>query len=78
MTELKICVGSCCFSQGAGQMIEYFKTQKNCTTAEIELCGSFCLNKCDQGVTIVINDEIYKVKSIDEILMLVEKLRGSE
>ena len=61
--KLTVCIGSSCHVKGSHQVVEQFKTliaDKNLGD-KIELCGTFCLGKCQQGVCVTVNEEFFSV-----------------
>lgn len=62
MKVIEICVGSSCFLRGAGGVIKAFNEliEHSGLEAVIELKGRFCLEHCTEGVTVVVNDRIFK------------------
>lgn len=75
MIEVKICVGSCCFSQGAGEFIKFYEENKDNEMSGVDLSGSFCLGKCGKGITISLEGKLYKVKSLDKFKELMVKAK---
>jgi NADH:ubiquinone oxidoreductase subunit E len=73
MIEVKICVGSCCFSQGAGEIIKFYEESLVKEMPEVSLSGSFCLGNCGKGVSISLRDELYKVESVEDFKQLIIK-----
>lgn len=62
MVVVQVCIGSSCHLKGAPKIVEMLETtiQANNLEDKIELCGSFCMGKCNRiGVTIIVNDTPY-------------------
>lgn len=61
--KVAVCIGSSCYIKGSRQIIEQLENliNENNFTDKIELCGTFCLGRCQQGVCVTINDDIYSV-----------------
>jgi len=59
--EISVCVGSSCFLRGAPQVLEALQREIAAHRLEnrVVLKGTFCLNACTKGVTIVIDDQIF-------------------
>lgn len=59
MITVTICVGSSCHIKGARKLIESFQTllKENKLENKVELKGSFCMERCGEGVNWQINDE---------------------
>lgn len=68
--KIEICVGSTCHLCGSKKVIDRFKelVEENNVQATIELSGKFCMGKCGEGVSVMINDTVYSVKpeEVDE------------
>jgi len=69
--QLTICVGSCCYSKGAQEIIDFVKFKY----PEIEIQGAFCLGNCSQGVSINYNGKISQVKNTKDIEKLIKELK---
>ncbi len=61
--KITICIGSSCHIKGSRMVVE--KLQQIIADEqlenEIELCGSFCIGKCQQGVCVTIDKEFFSV-----------------
>ena len=61
--KITICIGSSCHIKGSRMVVE--KLQQMIADEhlenDIELCGSFCMGKCQQGVCVTVDDEFYSV-----------------
>mgnify|MGYP006287147843 CR=1 FL=1 len=77
MVTVTVCVGSSCHVKGAREMIERFNdllTQHN-LEEKVELQGSFCMERCGEGVNWQIGDVFYSSASVDEaVKTFVEKV----
>jgi len=58
-----ICLGSACHIKGARQVVEQLQylIAKHNLGDSVELSGTFCTGKCQQGVCITIEDVFYSV-----------------
>ena len=61
--KITVCIGSSCHIKGSRQVVEQLQylISKSELTDKIELAGTFCMNKCQQGVCVTINDEFFSV-----------------
>ncbi|MBR1443090.1 MAG: NAD(P)H-dependent oxidoreductase subunit E [Firmicutes bacterium] len=61
--KITICIGSSCHTKGSGAVVENIQKmiEENRLENEIELCGSFCMGKCVQGVCVTIDDDFFSV-----------------
>ena len=60
MITVTVCVGSSCHIKGARDMIALFNgfLTKEGLEDKVELKGSFCMERCGEGINWQINDEI--------------------
>ncbi len=59
MITITVCVGSSCFARGAPGVLEEFqRLVETLPPGQAELRGSFCLEKCTNGVTVKIGDTV--------------------
>jgi NADH:ubiquinone oxidoreductase subunit E len=61
MKTLAVCVGSSCHLLGSYEVIRKLQKliEEHHLTNEVELKASFCLGKCQAGVTVCYEDTIY-------------------
>ena len=61
--KITVCIGSSCHIKGSRQVVEqlqYLIAQNN-LKEQIELGGTFCMGKCQQGVCVTVDDRFYSV-----------------
>lgn len=68
--KITVCIGSSCHIKGSRQVVERLKEiieEKNLGD-KVELAGTFCMGKCQQGVCVTADGEFYSVapESVDE------------
>lgn len=58
--KLSVCVGSSCHLKGSHEVIERLQEliREYHVLNEIELCASFCLGHCAEGVSMMAGDEL--------------------
>ena len=67
--KVTVCIGSSCHLKGSRQVVE--RLQKliadNNLQDKVELGGTFCMGKCQEGVCVNVNDEFHSVspQSVD-------------
>ncbi|KPJ88818.1 MAG: hypothetical protein AMS17_04180 [Spirochaetes bacterium DG_61] len=68
MVNVTVCVGSSCHIKGAREVIMRFNDLLKVHRLEdkVELKGSFCMERCGEGVNWQINDEQYTSSNVDE------------
>lgn len=61
--KITVCIGSSCHIKGARQVIEelQYLIRENNLGDNVELGGTFCMGKCQQGVCITVDDTFYSV-----------------
>ncbi len=67
MITVTVCVGSSCHIKGARDMIARFNDflTKEGLEDKVELKGSFCMERCGEGINWQINDEILSSPSAE-------------
>lgn len=65
--KVQICIGSSCHLRGSQDVINILTklVREHPGDVPIELCGSFCMGACSQGVSVRIGENIYHVKPED-------------
>ena len=61
--KITVCIGSSCHIKGSRQVVEqlqYLISEHNLGD-KVELNGTFCMGKCQQGVCVTINDNFHSV-----------------
>lgn len=61
--KITVCIGSSCHIKGSRQVVQQLEDYiaKNKLENKIELAGTFCLGKCQQGVCMLVDDEFHSV-----------------
>jgi len=72
MVTVTVCVGSSCHLKGAREVIERFKEllEKHAVQEEVLLKGSFCMERCGEGVNWQIDEEPFTSASAEEAVRL--------
>jgi len=70
MLKITVCIGSSCHIKGSRQVVEQLQylIAENNLGEKVELGGTFCMGKCQQGVCVTVDDEFHSVtpESVDE------------
>ena len=68
MITVTVCVGSSCHIKGAREVIMHFDEllKSNNLQNEVELKGSFCMERCGEGVNWQIDDESLTSLDVDD------------
>ena len=63
MLKITVCIGSSCHIKGSRQVVEQLQylISKNNVGDKVELGGTFCMGKCQQGVCVTVNDDFHSV-----------------
>lgn len=63
MINLTVCIGSSCHVKGSRQVVSDLQKmiEQNGLGDKIELNGTFCMGKCQQGVCVTVDDEFHSV-----------------
>ena len=63
MLKITVCIGSSCHIKGSRQVVEQLQylISENGLGEKVELGGTFCMGKCQQGVCVTVNDEFHSV-----------------
>lgn len=63
MKKVKICIGSSCHLKGSRQIVEelQYLVKEHNLQDKVELGGTFCMGKCQQGVCVTVDDQFYSV-----------------
>jgi NADH-quinone oxidoreductase subunit G len=72
---IQVCVGSSCFLRGSKkviteieQLIKHYKLEDL-----VALKGNFCLERCNEGSTVMIGDKVFTGVTLDNVEELFEK-----
>ena len=68
MITVTVCVGSSCHIKGAREMITRFNDflTKEGLENKVELKGTFCMERCGEGINWMFGDEILSSSSAEE------------
>ena len=61
--KVTVCIGSSCHIKGARQVVEglQYLIAKEGLGDKVELGGTFCMGKCQQGVCVTVDDNFFSV-----------------
>ena len=61
--KVTVCIGSSCHIKGSRMVVEQLQTliARHELGDKIELSGSFCMGKCQQGVCVTVEDAFFSV-----------------
>ncbi len=63
MIKVTICVGSSCHLKGSRHIIDNLKKLivDNGLEDKVDLAGTFCMGKCEQGVCVTVDGDFFSV-----------------
>ena len=63
MLKITVCIGSSCHIKGSRQVVEQLQSliAENNLAEKVDLGGTFCMGKCQQGVCVTVNEVFYSV-----------------
>ena len=56
--KFTVCIGSSCHIKGSTQIRAWVSAELG---DKVELGGTFCMNKCQQGVCVTVEDKLFSV-----------------
>lgn len=61
--KITVCIGSSCHVRGSRQVVEQLQQliKDNNLSEKVELAGTFCMGKCQDGVCVTVDDEFYSL-----------------
>ena len=61
--KVTVCIGSSCHIKGSRQVVEQLQylIAENNLGDKIDLGGTFCMGKCQQGVCVTVDDAFFSV-----------------
>lgn len=61
--KVTVCIGSSCHIKGSRQVVEQLQYLiiENNLGDKVELGGTFCMGKCQQGVCVIVDNDFYSV-----------------
>lgn len=61
--KVTVCIGSSCHIKGSRQVVEQLQQliADNGLKEKVDLGGTFCMGKCQQGVCVTVDDQFFSV-----------------
>ena len=61
--RITVCIGSSCHVKGSRQVVEALQNliAEKQVGDRVEMCGTFCMGKCQQGVCVTVGEEFFSV-----------------
>lgn len=75
MITIQVCVGSSCFLRGAMNVISEIKQliTEHQLDDKIVLKGNFCLERCTDGVTVMVEEKLFTGIKCDDVPALFDR-----
>ena len=68
--KVTVCIGSSCHIKGSRYVVEQLQkmVSDNNLSDKVELAGTFCMGKCQEGVCVTVDGEFHSVspETVDE------------
>lgn len=63
MLKVTVCIGSSCHIKGSRQVVGELQDliEKNNLQGKVELAGTFCMGRCQEGVCVTVGGEFFSV-----------------
>lgn len=63
MIKITVCIGSSCHIKGSRQVVEglQYLIAENGLKDKVELGGTFCMGRCQEGVCVTVDDKFFSV-----------------
>lgn len=61
--KITVCIGSSCHIKGSRSVVELLQTRiaEHDLKDKVELAGTFCLGRCQEGVCVLLDDKFYSL-----------------
>jgi NADH:ubiquinone oxidoreductase subunit E len=61
--KITVCIGSSCHIKGSRQVVEQLQylIREHNLGDKVELAGTFCMGKCQQGVCVKVDEDFFSV-----------------
>ena len=61
--KVTVCIGSSCHIKGSRQVVEGLQKliAENNLDDKVELAGTFCMGRCQEGVCVTVEEQFYSV-----------------
>ena len=61
--KITVCIGRSCHLKGSRQVVEQLQNliAENAIGDRVELAGTFCMGRCQQGVCVTVDEEFHSV-----------------
>lgn len=74
-TKIRVCVGTSCYLKGAYDVLKAFQDSiKECaSSADFDLGATFCLEHCNGGPTVQVNEDVFSQMTPSKARELVQR-----
>ena len=76
--KVTVCIGSSCHIKGSRAVVEQLQAliEKENLSGQIELAGSFCMGRCQQGVCVTADGEFFSVSPETVTAFFEKEIKG--
>ena len=76
--KVTVCIGSSCHIKGSRRVVEQLQNliAQNDLGDKVELGGTFCMGKCQQGVCVTVDDAFYSVTPDNVVEFFEENIKA--
>ncbi len=72
--KITVCIGSSCHIKGSRQVVEQIQNliATHGLSDKVELGGTFCMGRCQEGVCVTVDDSFYSVtpETVEEFFQI--------
>lgn len=76
--KVTVCIGSSCHIKGSRQVVEQLQTliAEAALGDKVELGGTFCMGRCQEGVCVTVDGEFYSVSPVTVGTFFEKEIKG--
>ena len=76
--KVTVCIGSSCHVKGSRQVVEQLQQliDENNLGDRVQLAGTFCLGRCQEGVCVMVDEEFFSVSPDTTVAFFEENVKA--
>ena len=76
--KVTVCIGSSCHVKGSRQVVEQLQQMidENNLGDRVQLAGTFCLGRCQEGVCVMVDEEFFSVSPDTTVAFFKENVKA--
>ena len=76
--KVTVCIGSSCHVKGSRQVVEQLQQMidENNLGDRVQLAGTFCLGRCQEGVCVMVDEEFFSVSPDTTVAFFEENVKA--